>query len=48
MEVLHPRCAGLDVHKDAIVACVRRVAAPQHREVRGFGGTISELLALAD
>jgi hypothetical protein len=23
MEVLHPRCAGLDVHKDSVVACVR-------------------------
>ena len=48
MEVLHPRCAGLDVHKDVIVACVRCVTAPQHREVRSFGSTTSELLALAD
>ncbi len=23
MEVLYPRCAGLDVHKDTVVACVR-------------------------
>jgi hypothetical protein len=25
MEVLHPRCCGLDVHKETVVACVRRV-----------------------
>lgn len=48
MEVLYPRCAGLDVHKDVIVACVRCVTAPQHREVRSFGSTTSELLALSD
>ena len=23
MEVLYPRCAGLDVHKDMVVACLR-------------------------
>ena len=23
MEVLHPRCAGLDVHRDSVVACAR-------------------------
>ena len=23
MEVLHVRCAGLDVHKDSVVACAR-------------------------
>jgi hypothetical protein len=22
MEILHPRCAGLDVHKDTVVAAV--------------------------
>lgn len=48
MKVLYPRCAGLDVHKDVIVACVRCVTAPQHREVRSFGSTTSELLALSD
>ena len=24
METLHPCCAGLDVHKKTVVACVRR------------------------
>jgi transposase len=27
MQVLYPRCAGLDIHKDIIVACVRCVSA---------------------
>jgi transposase len=49
MQVLCPRCAGLDVHKDTIVACVRCVSAPLHQEVRSFGTTTTaELLALAD
>src|SRR6478672_10720514 len=48
MQVLYSRCAGLDVHKDTIVACVRCVSAPMHQEVRSFGATTTELLALAD
>jgi len=45
MERVHERCAGLDVHKKTVVAC--RVAQ-QQREVRSFGTTTDELLALAD
>ena len=48
MQVLYPRCAGLDVHKDTIVACVRCVSAPEHHEVRSFDSTTTGLLALAD
>lgn len=48
MEVLHPRCAGLDVHKDTVVAAVRCVSEPRHLEVRTFGTTTSELLQLAE
>jgi len=48
MEVLHPRCAGLDVHKDVIVGAVRCVSEPVHQEVRSFGATTSELFALAE
>jgi len=48
MEVLYPRCSGLDVHKDIVVACVRCVTAPKAHEVRTFGTTTSELLALSD
>jgi transposase len=48
MEVLFPRCAGLDVHKDSVVACVRCVSAPEHREVRTFGTTTNALVELGD
>ncbi len=48
MQVLYPRCAGLDVHKDTIVACVRCVSAPEHHEVQSFSSTTTGLLALSD
>src|SRR5262249_40582718 len=49
MELVHPRCAGLDVHQKTVVACARVVEANQlHQEVRTFGTTTRELLALAD
>jgi hypothetical protein len=35
MDVVHPRCAGVDVHKDTVVACVRVVQGRQvKQEVR--------------
>lgn len=47
MEVVCPRCAGLDVHKAMIVACVRLVESMKvSREVRTFDTTTSGLLAL--
>jgi transposase len=49
MEVLHPRCAGLDVHKDSVVACVRVVSeAGVEHWVATFGTTTSSLLELSD
>src|SRR5580693_7806613 len=40
MEVLYPHCAGLDVHKDTVVACVRHMATGSvEREVRTFKTT---------
>jgi len=48
MEVLYARCAGLDVHKQTVVACVRCVSAPMAREVRSFATTTRGLLELAD
>ena len=45
MEVVHPRCAGLDVHKKTVVACVMM---PGRREVRTFGTMTADLLRLAD
>ena len=48
MEVLYTHCAGLDVHKDTVVACARRVVDGRiEREVRSFSTTTSELLALS-
>lgn len=46
MEVLYPRCAGLDVHKDSVVARVRCVSEPLHDEVRTFATTTSALMEL--
>jgi transposase len=49
MEVLHARCAGLDVHKDTVVACVRvREGGAIRREVRTFGTVTAALCALSD
>jgi transposase len=46
MEVMYPRCAGLDLGKDALVACVRIHGRAVQHEVRTFGTTTRELLAL--
>ena len=49
MEVLYPHCAGLDVHKDTVVAGVRHMAnGSVRREVRTFKTTTKELLALSE
>lgn len=48
MQVVHPNCAGIDVHKrDLKVCAVRREAAgPRSEEVRTFGTMTKELEAL--
>src|SRR5271165_1555045 len=49
MEVLHPHCAGVDVHKDSVVACVRHmVDGDVKREVRSFTTTTKGLMALSE
>ena len=49
MEVLHPRCAGLDVHKETVVACVRIVSGGEvSRAVRTFETTTARLIELAE
>jgi transposase len=50
MEVLYSRCAGLDVHKDVVVACVRLAQSDGKalQEVESFATTTSELCRLAD
>src|ERR1700733_4300723 len=50
MDVLYERCAGLDVHKDTVVACAR-ISGPggeSKREVRTFATTTRGLLELSD
>jgi transposase len=51
MDVLVERCAGLDVHRDSVLATVR-VAGSRRRQreqhTRRFRSTIAELEALAD
>jgi transposase len=48
MDVLYPRCAGLDVHKDTVVAAVRTATdGGAKTEVRTFDTTTPGLLALS-
>jgi transposase len=50
MDIVVARCAGLDVHKDTVVACVRTPGPDGQRaeQVRTYGTTTAELLALRD
>jgi transposase len=49
MDLLHPRCAGLDVHKETVVCCIRIVEGTEvQRLVRTFGTTTRRLLELAE
>ena len=49
MEVLYPRCAGLDVHKESVVACIRIASGGGVvTEVRTFNTTTASLLSLSE
>src|SRR5439155_5240218 len=50
MEILHRCCAGLDVHKTMVVACVRTPGpdGQASSQVRTVGTMTADLLALAD
>jgi hypothetical protein len=49
MKTLHKTCAGLDVHKAEVVACLRLISKRKvEREVRRFPTTTQGLLALAE
>jgi transposase len=49
MELLYPRCAGLDVHQKTVVACVRITSAGRTtHDVRTFETTTKALGALSD
>src|SRR5215213_10395142 len=46
MDVMYPCCAGLDVHKDSVYACVRRAGpgGAVRQAVRVFGTMTPDLL----
>jgi transposase len=50
METILARCAGLDVHKESVEACVRRIEpnGRVHRETRHWGTMTRDLLEMAD
>ncbi len=50
MESIISCCAGLDVHKESVEACVRRMEADGrlHQETRHWGTMTRDLLAMAD
>ena len=49
MEVLYPRCAGLDIHGELVVACARIAEGRAvERELAEFGTSTRELLRLQD
>lgn len=45
MDKVYDKCCGIDVHKKLIVACLKQ---GNKQEIREFGATTRELLALAD
>lgn len=50
MEVVYSRCAGLDVHKKTVVACVlvSEAGTKVKKEIRTFGTMTADLLTLLD
>ncbi|HKB38070.1 MAG TPA: IS110 family transposase [Gemmataceae bacterium] len=50
MDILHPHCAGLDVHKETVVACVRHCtpAGKVTQQTRTFPTHTAALLSLLD
>jgi transposase len=49
MEIVHPRCAGLDVHKKSVYGCaICCEPNGERREKRSFGTMTRDLLHLAD
>jgi len=49
MEVLHPRCCGLDVHKETVVACIRlAIDGKVVKESRTFLTTTADLIAMSE
>lgn len=45
MEIIYPRCCGLDIHKKTVVACV---ITPEEKEIRTFSTMTEDILAMVD
>jgi len=45
MELVNPRCCGMDVHKKTVVACV---LTPGKKEIRTFSTMTGDLLKLKE
>jgi len=50
MENIFPCCAGLDVHKESVEACVRQLepTGPLHQQTRHWGTMTRDLLRMSD
>jgi len=49
MGVIYPRCAGLDVHKETVVACIRIAEGGEvSHSVRTFATTTASLIELGE
>jgi transposase len=50
LRVIHPHCAGLDVHKDTVVACrvARNTNGERIIETATFGTTTSDILEMSE
>ena len=50
MDVLYPRCCGIDIHKKSITVCVliREPGRKEQKQIREFGTTTSAILSCAD
>ena len=48
MQIVHPRCAGLDIHKKSIVVYIRLASTDETitTHTRTFGTTTDELLTM--
>jgi len=50
MDVLYPRCCGIDIHKKSITVCVliRESGRKEQKQIREFGTTTSAILSCGD
>jgi len=50
MDVLYPRCSGIDIHKKSITVCVliREAGRKEEKQIREFGTTTAAILSCGD